>query len=482
MKIEHPVRQTPLAMLLSRLSLPAILGIYGFLTAVWILISSAALYFIDPGTRSFGDAMRRSTWAMWGADNLLGQDGKPLLYYALGVLNGCVSIVLPVFLLGAFVFKLFRHDPLQWRSTLTIEAHPSGVFVLAARFYNKFTVDVADLRVRAWIRWIPDESETVRRNRRLELLGTLPKDIEDALPLAATGEPTTTRIRLASTSDTRDPLGSDGRITIQGESVPRRDAHLVIVIDGLTGTTNEAFHSTKTYSLASDIVTEYYQNIPLDVAGGAEWKNFDGTQLAYLFLYGSLMRAGELRALGVSAVGAPQVEISGWRRSWSVIGDAASEVRSGAVDGGGARRDEQRAHHFVELGLVRAETRVTRGVLIEADYRLLAQLDSRRNGFCRMDVTSDVEWESRSQALDGRARVYTYVPQQQADWRFEKLKQNGLLAIDRSYWSSIEHAAQTLDERILHNLHDAEHRDELPVLDRPGADDVAQLDDVGRGN
>ncbi len=65
----------------------------------------------------------------------------------LAVANALVSVLLPIFVLGAFVFKLFRHDPLVWRRGVTIEAHPSGYYVLAARFYNHLKVATADVRV-----------------------------------------------------------------------------------------------------------------------------------------------------------------------------------------------------------------------------------------------------------------------------------------------------------------------------------------------
>jgi hypothetical protein len=78
--------------------------------------------------------------------------------------------------------------------------------------------------------------------------------------------------------------------------------------------------------------------------------------------------------------------------------------------------------------------------------------------------------------------VYTYVPQQQAARRFEQLRQSGELAIDRSYYSSIANAAQSLDERLLQDFVEAEHLAELPVLDLKVPNHLTQPDETGRGN
>jgi hypothetical protein len=469
-RTKHPIRQTPLAILLSRLSLPAIVAIYGVLTATWILACGLGLYWLDPRDASITDALRRSTWAMWGADNLLSQDGKSALYYTLGIVNGAVSITLPVFLLGAFVFKLFRHDPLQWRRTLTVEAHPSGSFVLAARFYNRFTVDISDLRVRAWIRWIPDESETVRRNRRLELLGTLPRDVEDALPLAAPGEPTTTRILLDATSATTDPLDGGGTLLVAGERIPRQAASIVIIVDGLAGVTNEAFRSTKVYSLQTDLSNGGYQNIPLDAADGAEWDNFDGVQREYLFVYGAMLP--DLESLAQGAAGAaelPTVALAGWKRSWCVATDLES-LRTYDVHGDGASNN-QFVGTLVGLGLVRDEGSCTLGVLVEVGYSRLAGFDLQGRNYRRMDVTSDVLWQSMSRPVDSGARVYAYVPRRGAVQGFHELRAAGNAAVDRAHLLSVREAADRLGPQFVRNFDDAQRYPDVPVLDlAPAAD------------
>jgi hypothetical protein len=160
-----PRLSAPLAIRLSRRSLPAILGIYLAIVAVWACLISIPLHLLATDGSSFGSSLRLALWAMWGPDNLLSRSDGSFIYYAIATVNAVVGVLLPVFVLGAFVFKLFHHDPLVWREKISVEAHPSGYYVLTARFYNHFQSAAADVRVRAWLRWNPVDNRTVYRKQ-----------------------------------------------------------------------------------------------------------------------------------------------------------------------------------------------------------------------------------------------------------------------------------------------------------------------------
>jgi hypothetical protein len=275
---QHPVRESPFAIRLSRLRLLQILAVY-VLVVIAIVCLHALLLFVYASTssRTLVESVRESMSISWDPGTAFTQPGRPIALYLYGIANALIAVLLPTLLLGSFVFKLFQHDPLQWRRSLTIEAHPSGHYVLAARFYNRLPVDAADLRVRAWLRWVPTDNKSVRRVKSLTILGRGQNAIEetDAFPLASPFEPTTVRVVLGQT-ERGDPIDGDGKIWVQGELVHREDASIVLVVDGATVTLSNPFRSTIEYSLDSAADIDMFQDIPLDSERGYEWSNLTG--------------------------------------------------------------------------------------------------------------------------------------------------------------------------------------------------------------
>ncbi|MGR7025134.1 gamma-glutamylcyclotransferase family protein [Geodermatophilus sp. URMC 62] len=432
----------PLAILLSKLDLVQVVGVYVLLVLGWTLVVSTVLLVDDGGSSGFVDVVRRAFQAMWGPDSLFGEPGRSLLYYALALLNALVSVLLPVFVLGAFVFKLFSHDPLRWRQRPTLEVHPPGYFVLAVRFYNRLTVDLADVRVRAWLKWTPQDSPTVHRNKQLDLVrgehGT-----EHVWPIAGEGEPTTFRVVLGPTDRPGVPVSAE-TIEVQGHLVRRDTARLLVIVEGVMTSTNEQFRSRWVYPLRaadgkrpSDIDEEgIFQDIGPDVGPDSGWGNFHGVQDVYVFVYGSLMRDADLRAAGLDPGDARTATLQGWRRRWNVASDPAHKHRRYRHLTPGRPVFTGR---IVSLGLEREDGASVRGVVVRVGPRQLADFDLREQDYDRTDVSAAVSWPDRDERRP--PRVFTYVPKPAAVADFRRRRGTGELVIEQSYFDSVRDAA-----------------------------------------
>lgn len=473
----HPRLQTPIAIRLSRLSLVAIVGIFVAAAGVWLLVSATGLYLIRPqGDVSFWETIRQAAWAYWGPDNLLEAAGQSPAFYLLAVLNGAVSLLLPIFLLGAFVYKLLQHDPLSWRTRITLEAYPTGAFVLTARFYNRLRVDISDVRVRAWLKWIPDETVSVRRNRQLRLITQGQSGEDVTFPLAVPAEPTTVRVLLESTRDTPDPLETEGHISIQGQLVTRSTASIVLLVEGLLGESNQTFRSAQVYDLDTQLELDHYQDIPLDLLSGPEWQNFDGNQGIYIFMYGSLMRGADLEEAGISPADVHPVRLNGWVRAWNVASDPAAKNRVYYVnseDASSSAPATRFSGHIVSLGLTRDLEKYSLGIAARVSYKILAKFDLREMDYNRVDVTNGVDWQREPAPPH---RVFTYIPKRTAVSNFERRRRVGQVAIEESYFVSVEEAARERGEEFLQNYLRSARPEGVPVLSMTRVDEPPPTD------
>jgi cation transport regulator ChaC len=435
--IRHPQFSSPFDVRLSKWSLPVVLVTYLIFSLVWILLVAGLLVLLERPQPNALEAFRQSAWALWGPDNLFDLHGQSASFYSLAILNAVVGVLLPLFVLGAFVFKLFRHDPLVWRRSVSLEAHTMGHYVLAIRFYNGFRVPLADVQVRAWLRWRPESHPTVFRNKQLRLFVRGDGENGLAWPLAMPAEPTTVRVYLEPTSGTY-PLFDD-KILIQGEEVKRDDATIVLIAQGMASSLNEEFRSIMQYSLEG-IDEGLYQDVRPGQLEGPEWDNFDGMQTQYVFVYGSLMRHEDLRAAGLEGPEHLRATLDGWRRCWNVASDPARKNRvyrkaDGTVFPGWVG----------SLGLERSEGEEVHGIVVEATPQMLANFDTREQDYDRTDVSDAIVW--RKLRPSGPHRVYTYIPKPEAVREYERRRRLGgdALAIAESYFTSVKAAAAEVE-------------------------------------
>ena len=132
----HPVIRTSLAIRVGRLSLPALVGVFVLAT----LISAAVLTLVVAGTDRTNSgivtAFRVTTASILQPGTMLQESGQSFGYYAAGFAAGLLGILMPIFLLSAFVFKLFQRNPLVWRRIVSVESRLGKPPVLVVRFYN----------------------------------------------------------------------------------------------------------------------------------------------------------------------------------------------------------------------------------------------------------------------------------------------------------------------------------------------------------
>ena len=445
-----PPLSSPLAIRLSGLLLRQVVLIYVLLTMTWISAMSGLLHLLRRPRGSYGDDVRRALAGMWSPGDVLDVPEQSPLYYVAGVANAFVSVLLPLFVLGAFVFKLFRHDPLTWRRTMTVETTGPGWIVLAPRFFNSLTVDVADVTVRAWLRWVPAEQPNTLLNKPLQLLGLAGVSDCETFPLVQAGQPTTCWIWLDRAApgpdpgpdpDVVDPLFTDGdgpKIRIQGDDVLRAGATIVVIAEGITPDLGEQFRSAHTYALTDGVdANGSYQDITPDVSDQAEWRRFEDTQDSFVFVYGSLMREEDLRAAGLAEHDHWPARLNGWERRWNVASDPAKKDRvlrhpdGSTFDG-----------YEVSLGLERCPDGFVDGVVVKVRYTTLAQFDLREEEYNRTDVSSAVDWRGRGPAVP--ARVYTYVPKPAAVREFQRRRLNRSMAVVGDYYTSVLEAGRAV--------------------------------------
>ena len=289
---------------------------------------------------------------------------------------------------------------------MTFEVHPTGYFVLSARFYNRLAVDLADVRVRAWLKWTPPDSPTVHRNKQLELLVRGQHSCEHVWPIASPAEPTTFRVVLRPTDVPGLPLGSD-TVDVRGQVALRDTARLLMIVEGVMTSTNEQFRSMHVYTLRHGEVDEegIFQDIGQQSGRGSGWWNFEGTQDVDLFVYGSLMRPPDPAAAGLDPSAARPAALRGWRRKWNVASDPARKNRHYRHRTFGRPVFTGR---IVSLGLEQVAGAEARGIVVRVSPRTLADFDIREQDYDRTDVSADVTWPQRDP--NRPARVFTYVP------------------------------------------------------------------------
>ena len=444
----HPRSSTPLALRLSRHSLGAVVLTYIDVLLSWITILALSLYFVEQPQVSFLSTLRRAAASAWSPSALLDSAGQSPLYYLLALVAALIAVLLPVFLLGAFVFKLVRHDPITWRRVLTYEAHSTRQYVLSVRFYNHLTVNTFDLEVRAWLRWRPRSTPTLVRNERLSLLVEGERVVETMVfPLGKPKQPSTVRIISNRGWHLPKPGDTDQRLMIQGDLVDRQDAEVVIIIQGTTNTLAEKFQSVKTYAL-TDLQDEAFQDIdPSSEEVG--WSNFEGTQATWVFVYGSLMRAKDLDDLGIDSVARVPATLNGWRRAWNVASDPADKDREYLV-----RTEGKRPFAGLILSLGLAPRGRTQGVLVKVDSKTLYEVDNREMDYVRTDVSRKIV-VAAGREQPKNVRLYTYVPKDEASAAYQRVAYTKRLAVSASYVESVHAAARELSKACLDNLVEA---------------------------
>lgn len=155
-----------------------------------------------------------------------------------------------------------------------------------------------------------------------------------------------------------------------------------------------------------------------------------------------------------------EAELAGYGRRWNYGTDTIFT----AVGADGVERSDW---VFVALGLVRADTETTNGVIGWVDDGELEALDRRERRYDRVDVTDLITF---GVGATRRAPIVTYVPRAEPIAIYEAARARGVAAITTRYWDLVDEAFADLGEDRRERYHATTPDPGLPVLTQAAAD------------
>lgn len=467
---------TTLASRLSRLSFSALLAVFIAAMVVSALATSALLSWLGRARPPFLEAFRTTLAAMADPGELLRAQGESLLYYLVAAVATVVGVVLPVLLLGAFVFKLFQRDPLVWRKTFSLDTD-GGRQVACFRFYNGTTTPLVNVTVRGLARIDSPGRPRLRTNQPLDF--RVGDQTVDSRFFAVTGPATPFTVRapveIIGTSST---VGPDTLLQIGNDTVTADRVEFLIVATGTEPETGANFVSMHAYPMSSSAVLGHFQEVDVDTTAPAQqwpgWENFDGNCNLYVFGYGSLVNATSIvhtidRRLSPTE-GPFEASLDSWVREWNVGSDASTHPERVWLDERGARFDGVTTY----LGLRKEPGASCNGAVFQVSNRDLALLDVRERNYDRIDVTTAVTWAGKPQTC----AVYTYVPRDSATARLEKALKTGRAVVRQEYMDLLESAFATISDAALRRFRETTPEPPCAVVDLRLASQVTVIDEA----
>jgi hypothetical protein len=400
---------------------------------------------------SFGRGLRGAFSASWGLNDLLAESGQSAVFYLVAGVAEVVGVLLPVLILGAFVFKLLRHDPLVWRKKMSLEQNPSFGPTIAIRFYPGTRSPLADMNIRIFCRAESTGKEPrVTVNRRMQLISAneLVRDVTFAY--ATPAYPSMVRVPLApfevgEKAALVSEVHASEFIDVQGTTALKNRCEILVLVSGTVVLTGDSFLSVHRY-LASDMLPGEPQWIDADSSPDADprswagWDNFESNAEMYLFVYGSLMSPRSLQrtvpgGLGKGVRAIPAI-LDDWYLSWNVGSWAHSQPEREWILGDGS------AFHEVigSLGLQYQKGSQCQGAVWRVPVSLLGQFDLRERDYDRVDVTGYVNWPD----MNPEAVVHTYIPKPEAIEVMETARQEQRVVVSQDYIRLVNDAFRDL--------------------------------------
>jgi cation transport regulator ChaC len=457
----HPQIHTPYVLRASRYTFLTIMAMYVSASVVGSALLAAGLAITHVPNWDYARAYRSAFSSTWGLADLLEDDGQPAIFYILSAVGAIAGVLLPIFILGAFVFKLLRHDPIVWRKKVSVEETSEHGTALAIRFYSGTHSPLADIRVRVFLR--VQSSDTPPRSARnyplTVIRGGVPND-DVMLPLTSRGYPILVRVPLRPDLIDSDEEGMSAHdvcygdwIEIQGKRTKKTNCEIIVLTSGVVVFTGDSFLSARRYLASEDLSEGQPQWIDAETDPDADpykwtgWSNFENNANIYVFVYGSLVSRASLertlpRGLGPSS-GPFLAYLKGYRRMWNVGSKASDQAERRWLD---SENDE--FHGVIaSLGLMADEGSRCLGAVYRVPVMILGAFDARERDYDRIDVTGLVTWAG----MDDAATVFTYVPKPGATSTLDEAIVHRTAVASTEYISSIEDAfrsfgAEYLDE------------------------------------
>jgi hypothetical protein len=437
----HPIMKFPIVIRLSHSSIWTLGFVFIFTSFAASALIGLLLTITTRTPMAFDEAFRFAISNSWNPGDLLQRPNESTWFYAVAAADAVLGVLLPTFLLGAFVFKLLQHDPLVWRTTFSVEKDINGFPILRFRFYNGTRSPIVRVRVEVYARVRITGNPGTLRNYRLMV--SLRDGSEAPSEFWAFGRPGVPYVVSAPLGGpmTVDQMTQSKLIFLDayGDPTDRELVSFLLIADGTILDTGHSFVSTNEFSASKDILFGHYQEIGADYKRNPRrwtgWENFDGSSDMYVFGYASLTsRASMSSTLGhdVNPSHIVPAQLSGWRREWNVGSDNESHPEREILNDDGSIFRGVVAVMGVEQG--RPEDRCN-GAAFVVNTEDLAKLDRRERNYRRVDVTQAISFKG----MPHGCVVFTYVPLTKAVERLDRARQDRRpVAVRAQYVEQIE--------------------------------------------
>jgi cation transport regulator ChaC len=410
----HPELTTPYSLRLAHVSIGTIIAGYVAASLVAAAAIAAGLSALHTPRWAVGRAFRSSFATLWGLENLFAEQGQKPAYYVLAGAASVLGVIMPLLLLGSFVYKLLRHDPVQWRPKLSIEDNPEFGAVLSARFYAGTSSALGDLRITVYARVARTQAQPrIITNQRLNVIYHSVLADESRIPYSSSGFPCTVRIPLSKRREA-DATAAGDLIDVQGaEDLLRANVEFMVIVSGAILHSGDSFVSVHRYPASDGLLVGQPQWVDAVEDGQPNrwlgWDNFENNAELLVFVYGPLLDREAMRRTvpGLRNEDGPiAATLHGWQRAWNTGLDPQHLPRS-------IRAGEERAPFggvITTLGLRPTEEAQCLGALYKVSVRDLWRVDRRERDYVRTDVTGHITAED----LNRQATIITYVPSEPA--------------------------------------------------------------------
>ena len=289
----HPLVRDTFINRISRWSLRRI--VFSYLLSMAALAALGALTMQRWGrqTPPYSTEFRNMAQELISPGSLLSQGGQAATYYTVVFLVSLIAYLSPIFLLSAFVFKLFVRDPIVWRRNFTIEDRIGCGAVLVFRFYNASRSTLTGLTIKIYAQVETSIGSTSILSRPMALI-TRGKERAESREwgFSPPHEPFSAFVPLSDPSHalvTSAQAAVSSTIDLQGMSAPKDLVTFVVRLEGTHTVTGSTFVSINTYK-AADAVCGAFQSIDWEPGEdprrrAAGWENFDGNFDLELFVY-----------------------------------------------------------------------------------------------------------------------------------------------------------------------------------------------------
>lgn len=282
--MRHPVRKTPVSLVIGRLTIGKIIAAYLATVITGACVIGVALAYLRRPQEPVMDSIAATAAALFGSGSLLDVKGQSPAYYAVAAITTASGVLLPVLLLGAFVYKLFRIDPITFRSTVSIENY-NGFTIASVRYYNSTSTPLVGLNAHVIARTRTTTRPVVIQNIRLSVLTSTGMQNASTWPYSSPQVPFTIRAVL-SEGEIAEHVSANEEFVLYGTErrVTLDQLQLFVVVSGTFAENGTAFTSIKSYSLKTDgtAILGHFQEIDPDMTKHPTkwdgWDNFEGNQ------------------------------------------------------------------------------------------------------------------------------------------------------------------------------------------------------------